>query len=83
MIDEIKAHYKRINLSLGFVTAELVKNAVKGIVQKPLTLLALFREHNEEFKKRIGIDRTKETLQMLCTLLQPPAGVRAAKMRAG
>lgn len=58
---EIKAHYKRINLSLGFVTAELVKNAVKGIGQKPLTLLALFREHNEEFKKRIGIDRTKET----------------------
>lgn len=58
---EIKAHYKRINLSLGFVTAELVKNAVKGIGQKPLTLLALFREHNEEFRKRVGIDRTKET----------------------
>lgn len=61
MTDEIKGHYKRINLSLGFVTAELVKNAVKGIGQKPLTLLALFREHNEEFEKRIGIDRTKET----------------------
>lgn len=60
---EIKTHYKRINLSLGFVTAELVKNAVKGIGQKPLTLLALFREHNEEFKKRIGIDRTKETFE--------------------
>lgn len=53
---EIKAHYKRINLSLGFVTAELVKNAVKGIGQKTLTLLALFREHNEEFRKRVGID---------------------------
>ena len=61
LTEEIKAHYKRINLSLGFVTAELVKNAVKGIAQKPLTLLALFREHNEEFEKRIGIDRTKET----------------------
>ena len=61
LTEEIKAHYKRINLSLGFVTAELVKNAVKGIGQKPLTLLALFREHNEEFRKRIGIDRTKET----------------------
>lgn len=32
-----------------------------GVGQKPLTLLALFREHNEEFKKRIGIDRIKET----------------------
>ncbi len=61
LTEEIKGHYKRINLSLGFVTAELVKNAVKGIGQKPLTLLALFREHNEEFEKRIGIDRTKET----------------------
>lgn len=63
LTEEIKAHYKRINLSLGFVTAELVKNAVKGIGQKPLTLLALFREHNEEFEKRIGIDRTKETYE--------------------
>lgn len=63
LTEEIKAHYKRINLSLGFVTAELVKNALKGIGQKPLTLLALFREHNEEFKKRIGIDRTKETYE--------------------
>ncbi len=61
LTEEIKAHYKRINLSLGFVTAELVKNAVKGIGQKPLTLLALFQEHNEEFRKRVGIDRTKET----------------------
>ena len=61
LTNDIKAHYKRINLSLGFVTAELVKNALKGIGQKPLTLLALFREHNEEFRKRIGIDRTKET----------------------
>ncbi len=61
LTEEIRAHYKRINLSLGFVTAELVKNAVKGIGQKPLTLLSLFREHNEEFRKRIGIDRTKET----------------------
>ena len=61
LTEEIKAHYKRINLSLGFVTAELVKNAVKGIGQKPLTLLTLFREHNEEFRKRVGIDRTKET----------------------
>lgn len=61
LMDEIKAHYKRINLSLGFVTAELVKNALKGIGQKSMTLLALFREHNEEFSKRVGIDRTKET----------------------
>ena len=49
----ITEHYNHIKKSLGFVTAELVKNAVKGIGQKPVTLLALFREHNEEFKKRV------------------------------
>lgn len=43
---EITGHYNSIKNSLGFITAELVKNAVKGIGQKPLTLLALFREHN-------------------------------------
>lgn len=73
LTDKIKAHYKRINLSLGFVTAELVKNAVKGIGQKPLTLLALFREHNEEFRKRVGIDRTKGDLRELCAFVQSPA----------
>ncbi|WP_417012765.1 site-specific integrase [Alistipes sp.] len=58
----IRSHYERIRRDLGFVTAEAVKNAVKGIGQKPTMLLALFREHNEEFGKRVGIDRTKETL---------------------
>ena len=57
---EITGHYNHIKKSLGFVTAELVKNAVKGIGQKPVTLLALFLEHNEEFKKRVGVDRIKE-----------------------
>lgn len=58
---EITGHYHRIRNSLGFITAELVKNAVKGTARKPLTLLALFREHNEEFKKRVGIDRIQAT----------------------
>ena len=58
---EITDHYDRIRKSLGFVTAELVKNAVKGIGQKPVTLLSLFREHNEEFLKRVGVDRSTET----------------------
>lgn len=61
LTDKITEHYNHIKKSLGFVTAELVKNAVKGVGQKPVTLLALFREHNEEFKQRIGIDRIKET----------------------
>lgn len=58
---EINGHYRKIKGSLGFITAEQVKNAVMGIGQKPLTLLALFREHNDEFRKRVGVDRIKET----------------------
>jgi len=53
LTEKITGHYRHIRKSLGFVTAELVKNAVEGIGQKPFTLLALFREHNEEFRKRV------------------------------
>ncbi len=35
---EINEHYEDIRRSLGFVTAELVKNAMKGIGRKPSTL---------------------------------------------
>lgn len=60
LTERIKNHHKEIKESLGFVTAELVKNALKGIAQKPLTLMKLFKEHNDEFAKRIGVDRKKE-----------------------
>lgn len=63
LTEEITGHYEEILHSLGFVTAELVKNALKGIGRKPATLLALFREHNEEFLKRVGVDRTKESYE--------------------
>ncbi len=60
LTERIKNHHKEIKDSLGFVTAELVKNALKGVAQKPLTLMKLFEEHNDEFKKRVGVDRKKE-----------------------
>lgn len=86
---EITNHYNHIKKSLGFVTAELVKNAVKGIGQKPVTLLALFREHNEEFKKRIGVDRIKETFDSyqrsykhLAAFIQEKKGVEDITLRS-
>ncbi len=86
---EINGHYRRIKNSLGFITAELVKNAVKGIGQKPLTLLALFREHNEEFKKRVGIDRKKETYdsylrsyKILSAFIREKKGVEDVTLRS-
>ncbi|MCD8174157.1 MAG: site-specific integrase [Alistipes sp.] len=63
LTDKITSHYERIRASLGFVTAELVKNAVKGVAQKPVSLLKLFEEHNEEFKRRVGHDRKIEAYQ--------------------
>lgn len=86
---EITDHYNHIKKSLGFVTAELVKNAVKGVGQKPVTLLALFREHNEEFKKRIGVDRIKETYDSyqrsykhLAAFVQEKKGVEDITLRS-
>lgn len=86
---ETTEHYRRIKNSLGFITAELVKNAVKGISQKPLTLLALFREHNEEFKKRVGIDRIQETYDSyqrsykhLSAFIQKKKGVEDVTLRS-
>lgn len=67
LTERINGHYKEIKGSLGFVTAEQVKNALKGVAQKPLTLMKLFEEHNREFEKRIGIDRNKEAYGVYLT----------------
>lgn len=89
LTEQIEGHYRRIRNDLGFVTAELVKNAVKGIAQKPLTLLALFREHNAEFYKRVGVDRTKETyasyensLNLLSAFVQQKRGQEDVTLRS-
>ena len=80
---EIAGHYERIRNSLGFITAELVKNAVKGIGQKPLTLLALFREHNEEFRKRVGDRPHTGNIRLLSAFLQASFRFCPGKERRG
>ena len=70
---EITVYYRELRTSLGFVTAELVKNALKGIGRKQITLMKLFKEHNEEFEKRVGVDRVRATLDhyvRTCELLE-------------
>lgn len=64
LTQEIKTHYKKIKQSLGFVTAELVKNALTGAGQKPLTLLGVFKEHNMEMKSLVGRDYVEETYKI-------------------
>lgn len=60
--DKITDHYHQIQESLGFVNAEMIKNALLGVNQKQITLVKLFKEHNEEYEKRIGVDRVRESL---------------------
>jgi len=45
--------------TLGYVTAEQIKSELNGLISKAENLLELFREHNLEYQKRIGIDRKK------------------------
>jgi alpha-glucuronidase len=47
--------------SKGEATASEVKNAFQGIASSQETLLKAFHKHNEEFKKRIGVNRTQGT----------------------
>jgi hypothetical protein len=65
-LDNIKAqiikHYQRISDREAFVTAEMVRNAYQGIGTEYETLLRAFDKHNADFARRVGKDRTKETL---------------------
>ncbi|MGL5684014.1 MAG: hypothetical protein ACRDDZ_13340 [Marinifilaceae bacterium] len=65
---EIQSHYDRLVLEDSYVTAEAVKNALNGIGKKATGLLHLFREHNEEFKFRVGVNRVKNPTNNTCIL---------------
>jgi len=57
----IHSHYKDILERTGTVTALDVKNAFQGIASEQKTLLVLFEEMMQNFKARIGIDRSAST----------------------
>jgi len=57
----IHAHYRDILKRTGKVSVIEVKNAFQGIATAQKTLLALFGEMMEDFKRRIGIDRAQST----------------------
>ena len=60
----IKNIYSRMIETSGYVTAEQIKNELTGAVRKTANLLQLFREHNTEYQKRVGIDRRSRTYMM-------------------
>ena len=59
----INAKYKEIISLRGTTTANEVKNAYQGIARAQETLLKVFREHNEAFEKRVGVNRAKKTYE--------------------
>ncbi len=61
--ERIDRYYKQILDEQGYITAELVKNAVSGIGRKKENLLELFWEHNEEYAKQVGVTRSGESLR--------------------
>lgn len=60
---ELKAKlaYKKSIDTIGYVSSEIVKNAVTGKTQAQETLLTLFDEHSEQYAKRVGIDRVRKS----------------------
>jgi hypothetical protein len=63
LTDKINRYYKQILDEQGYITAELVKNAVSGVGRKKENLLELFREHNGEYAKQIGVTRSEGTFK--------------------
>ena len=61
--EDIRRYYKEILDEQGYITAELVKNAVNGIGLHKRKLLELYREYMEDYAKRIGINRAPGSLK--------------------
>jgi integrase len=59
----INSHYQKSVALKGNTTATEVKNAFQGIASAQETLVGYFERHNEEFQKRVGINREASTAQ--------------------
>lgn len=62
-----KLAYKKYVDCAGYVSAEIIKNAVTGKAQSKETLLTLLDEHNEEYAKRVGVDRVRHSYMRYLT----------------
>jgi len=62
-ITDIYNHYRSLALENKEITATSIKNAWKGVEEKPKMLIDVFEEHNENVKNLIGIDFANNTYQ--------------------
>ncbi len=58
----INAHYKELSQVKENVTAEQVKSAFQGIASEQETVVKYFTQYNEDFAKRVGVNREASTL---------------------
>ena len=58
----IQRRYNELLETSDDITAMQIRDAFQGIAEKQVTLLGLFREHNEEYTQRIGINRSVNTV---------------------
>lgn len=61
---EIADHYKNMVSNNGYVTAEYLKNALRGIGTRQNTLLQEFSEYLEECRQSVGINKVHSTYRM-------------------
>jgi hypothetical protein len=54
------SHYKELHAVRIKVTAEDVKNALLGMAFGQETFISYFRKHNENFDKRVGVNRSRK-----------------------
>lgn len=57
----INSHYQKLIRFNGSATALEVKNAFQGMASTQQILVRYYQKHNEEFSKRVGVNREKST----------------------
>ncbi len=71
MLDKIRVGvtkaYQEICDKDNYVTAEKVRNAFLGMGQNHKTLLAVFRQHNEDYEKQVGKMKSVRSYWKYCT----------------
>lgn len=72
MLDKIRVGinktYQEICDRDNYVTAEKVRNAFLGMGMKLETLLAVFRQHNEDYKKQVSKIKSERSYWKYCTV---------------
>ncbi|EOA49145.1 site-specific integrase [Bacteroides salyersiae] len=62
LMADIHRYYNEILAEQGYITAELVKNAINGVGMRKRKLLELYQEYIEEFSQQVGLTRSSGTL---------------------